>query len=96
MRLVSKTLEPTLTREDRRVLAAVPPGNTEAIVRGGDNAPRTLWQIGERLDARDLDDLAATLRGLEHLGYVAIMIPAHGGGPVLYRTVKGDEALVEL
>lgn len=87
-----KTLEPGLTKTDKRVLAAIP-----ASYDGPSPIPvehsATIWQIAEALDTDDLQDVRRTLRGLEHLGYVFNARSASRKRMVWFRLDKGDEAI---
>lgn len=89
---MSSGLEPSLTVYDRRVLMAVPGGDTDTWLRDG-TIGRTTWQIAEALDTLDVADLSRTLHGLEHLGYVTRKKSRKRGREVWWRTQRGDAAL---
>lgn len=76
------TLEPGLTKLDRRVLDAVP-----------SHCAHSIWTIGEKLQIIDVSgELLPVLRGLEHFG----LIEEHWSRRSLSRwarTRRGDEAL---
>jgi hypothetical protein len=68
------TLTPTLTKADRKALAALPFGRCcrrRDVVRAVDPPPwyGTPKSRGRRME-RQMADVRLTLRGLEHLGYV--------------------------
>lgn len=65
------TLEPALTRFDRRVLAALDP-EPDLRLRGNDRPRQQLrdaWDIARSLGTDDVGDVRRVLRGLSHLGY---------------------------
>ena len=87
------TLEPTLTKTDLRVLAAIPAcGPDEWGKRGLDEAV-TLWQLGEALLVNELLGLAQVLSGLERLDYVYSAVSRSRKRRVYWRTPKGDRAV---
>ena len=86
-------LEPALTEEDLRVLAAVSPcGGDEWRRRGVDEAI-SVWQVAEELEAMDLSDVNRTLGGLMNLGYVWCALSEIRKRTVWWRTLKGDRAV---
>jgi hypothetical protein len=87
------TLEPGLTKADKRVLAALPPAWRW---EGPKAEARTIWEIAETLNALDLVDLAMTLRGLEHLGYVTSRSASRWDGPNLWQRLERGDAVVSL
>jgi hypothetical protein len=88
-----ETLEPGLTKADKRVLAAVSPcGDDEWRFRELGEAV-TVWQIAEALNTIDIQDVVLTLRGLAHLGYVCWLPSESRKRDVYWRTLKGDEAV---
>jgi hypothetical protein len=82
-----ETLEPGLTKADKRVLAAVPTGDL-AVKCGA----ASIWQLGATLRTTDLVDLLRTLKGLEHLGYITGIVTWDATKAQWWRTRKGDEA----
>lgn len=77
--MVDGRLEPTLTKLDRQVLAAIP-------------FDGSLWELGEGLDILDVRwELVPTLRGLRSFGYVSG--PLGPRRVMLQRTARGDAAL---
>lgn len=77
-------LEPKPTKQDLRVLKAVPREPGEEL---------TIWQIGEVLETTELDDLERTLNGFQHLGYVGDALDHTRRRIVWWRTAKGDAAV---
>jgi hypothetical protein len=86
--VTDETLEPGLTKADKRVLAAVPSGDRDLRPRNEQGGTVTAWQIGEALNDLDVRDIWLTLRGLAQLGYAFDC-----GGSHWWRTRKGDEAI---
>lgn len=87
------TLEPGLTKEDKRVLAAIPECGNDSWRRREAHEAVTIWQIAEILNTEDLADLRRTLRGLAHLEYVFSADSKARKRRVYWRTRKGDEVL---
>lgn len=73
-----QVLEPKLTAEDRKILAALPAerpieewcGPWEPPYGPPRQRAITVWELGESLLVWDVPSLLRTLKGLEHLGYV--------------------------
>ena len=80
-----KVLEPGLTKDDKRVLTAIPPPA---------GARTSIWLIAEslRLEPSDLQSLMLTVNGLHQLGYIDTLKP-WTKNRVYWRTRKGDEAV---
>ena len=90
-----ETLEPKLTKHDRRVLASVP-SMWAPDGRRAPNDSRSIWSIAEELGILDITgDLLLTLNGFEWLGYVESWASHRGSVEVRSafwaRTRKGDE-----
>lgn len=83
----ASALEPGLTATDRRVLAAVPTGATEPACGITGIIAKALRPDARTPARMTREEVIATVRGLEHLGYVAY---AKG---VYWRTAKGAAAL---
>lgn len=85
------TLEPGLTKGDKRVLAAITACGPDDWAKRELGMAATIWQVAETLDTQDLADLRRTLNGLEHLGYITWARSASRKRRVYWRTAKGDE-----
>lgn len=87
------TLEPTLNKADKKVLALIPAGGEFGLPRGTPGSTITVWQLGEALLEHDLKSLALTLGGLKHLGYIGSTGDLGLTRPAgWWRMPKGDEA----
>jgi hypothetical protein len=88
-----ESLEPGLTKADKRVLALVSKCGAHEWDRREIGQAVSLWQIAEALNTCDLPDLRLTLSGLEHLGYVRSSHSVSRNRVVWWRSRKGDEAV---
>lgn len=91
---MTNILEPGLTREDKRVLAAMHASTHDHMRQTADIAEHVV--LRERKTSAE--DVARTLSGLEHLGYVEWrLVPSPTDETtwvdVWRRTRKGDEAI---
>lgn len=88
------TLEPRLTKMDRRVLSTIPAcGRGDEYRKRGISETVTLWQIAEALDTFELDSVRLTVSGLLHLGYIWSGPSMSRSRTVYWRTPKGDAVL---
>lgn len=86
-------LEPKPTKQDLRVLKAVPACGGDRWRRREVHETATVWQIAEALDMTDLQDLQLTLNGFFNFGYIDWAKSKSRNRRVWWRTPKGDAAV---